>query len=162
KEYLQFIADRDEPLLPLKNPLMFPVIGNFPIVNKPMLDLLGVHYLMQPSDRSLEQDGWGRVLDDPAHLGFDCTAGGVRKLHSYSVYEIRTPLPRAFVVYQARMLPEQAQVLERLKNTDFRKEVLLEGDTNGYLNIIDKANDIGQDSLGRRSEPGANCDTAHD
>jgi hypothetical protein len=56
KEYLQLIRDEDGPLVPFGDPLAFPVISDFPIRNKRLLDLLGVRYLLQPSDRPLEQN----------------------------------------------------------------------------------------------------------
>ena len=65
KEYLQFISDEDEPLRPLEGTLMFPIIGNFPIVNKSLLDLLGTRYLVQPSEMPLEQPGWRKCTRTP-------------------------------------------------------------------------------------------------
>ncbi len=127
KEYLQFISDEDEPLRPLEGTLMFPIIGNFPIVNKSLLDLLGTRYLVQPSEMPLEQPGWRKVYEDAAPEGFDLTIGGRVKLPSYTVYENPQALPRAFVVPYAEPLPQRATVLEGLKNTDFRQKVLLEG-----------------------------------
>jgi hypothetical protein len=135
KEYLQFITDRDKQLHPLDpdSPLTFPVISDFPIHNKPLLDLLGVRYLLQQTDRPLEDsDGWRRVDEDIDPVAYNFIQGGVRRLPPYTVYESDTVYPRAFVVPHAALLPAQEGVLPALKATDFRKTVLLEG-YNGAL-----------------------------
>jgi hypothetical protein len=128
KEYLQFIWGRDTPLHPLdeKNPLTFPVINDFPIGNKSLLDLLGVRYLLQETDRPLEQTGWRRVDEDIDPVAYNFILGGVRKLPPYTVYENDTVYPRAFVVPRTAALPARDNVLAALKETDFRKTALLE------------------------------------
>jgi hypothetical protein len=133
KEYLQFITGADEPLLPLEGPLTFPVIGNFPIRNKPLLDLLGTGYVLQPAafaafaDWRLDGPGWRVVAEDGAPVGYDFTSDGLRPLQPYTVYENTTVFPRAFVVPEARPLPERSRVLDAMTATDFRECVLLEG-----------------------------------
>ncbi|HWG42353.1 MAG TPA: hypothetical protein VN688_06155 [Gemmataceae bacterium] len=129
KEYLQFASGSNAPLQTQSGPLTHPILGDFPIVHKRLLDLLGVRYLVQPSVRPPEQKSeWRAVRDDPQPEAFDFIAGGVRELPSYTVWENRTVLPRAFVVFRAAPLPERSKVLHRLIVTDFREEVLLEGD----------------------------------
>jgi hypothetical protein len=134
KEYLQFIAGADEPLRPLDGPLTFPVLGNFPIKNKSLLDLLGTGYVLQPTalaslgpDWRLEGDGWLAVGEDPAPVGYDFASGGPRPLPPYTVYENARAFPRAFVVPEARPLPGRDEVLEVLAAADFRAGVFLEG-----------------------------------
>jgi hypothetical protein len=127
KEYLQFITDEDRPLRPLDGTLTFPVMSNFSLTNKPLLDLLGVRYLAAPADWPLPPDGWRLVATDDHPVGYDFIAGGMRELPPYAVYENTQALPRAFVVPHAAPLPERPQVLAALKATDFRDTVLLEG-----------------------------------
>ncbi|HTU22131.1 MAG TPA: hypothetical protein VMG10_29095 [Gemmataceae bacterium] len=128
KEYLSFIAGSDAPLQAL-GPLTYPILGDFPIVHKPLLDLLGVRYLLQPSaDAPEHKDEWRKVGEDTHPAAFVFIAGGVRPLPPYTVWENRTVLPRAFVVFRAAPLPEDRHVLPRLLATDFRTEVLLESD----------------------------------
>jgi hypothetical protein len=133
KEYLQFIAGADEPLRPLDGPLTFPVIGNFPIKNKSLLDLLGAGYALQPATLAalgdawrLEGDGWRAVGEDPAPVGYDFSTGGMWRLPPCTVYENVRAFPRAFVVPEARPLPDRPEVLAALTATDFRADVLLE------------------------------------
>ena len=59
KEYIQFISDRDEPV-PSGNG-----IPNFPMVNKSLLDLLAVRYLVQPSDLPAMAGEPADVAQDP-------------------------------------------------------------------------------------------------
>jgi hypothetical protein len=133
KEYLQFIAGADEPLVPLEGPFTFPVIGNFPIRNKSLLDLLGTGYVLQPAEFAHEEDwrldgpGWRPVTEDDTPVGYDFTAVGLRHLPPYTIYENTTAFPRAFVVPEARPMPERSQVLDTITATDLRRSVLLEG-----------------------------------
>jgi hypothetical protein len=132
KEYLQFIGDADEPLRPFKETqsfersLTFPVIGNFPVHNKSLLDLLGVRYLLQPSDAPPKSSNWQQVMADPDASVYDFIAGGMWT-HPYTLYRNPDVLPRAFVVPEADVMPPRSQALEALRSTDFRKRVLLEG-----------------------------------
>jgi hypothetical protein len=132
KEYLQFIADLDQPLLPQER------VSSFPVRNKPLLDLLGVRYLLQPSDSRLLPRGeedirvdrrWWPLFEDPYPCAFSCTVGGVQQLPPYTLYENLEVYPRAFVVSRAAPLPPRPAVLRCLKETDLRQTVLLEGDT---------------------------------
>jgi hypothetical protein len=133
KEYLQFITGADEPLHPLDGPLTFPVIGNFPIRNKALLDLLGTGYALQPTafadseDWRLQGPGWRPIGEDADAAGYDLVSGGRRPLPAYTVYENTQVFPRAFIVPEARALPERPGLLEVLTETDFRACVLLEG-----------------------------------
>jgi hypothetical protein len=133
KEYLQFIAGGDGPLRPFDGPLTFPVIGNFPIKNKSLLDLLGTGYALQPTalaaagdDWRLDGPGWRVLGEDAEPTGYDLVDGGLRPLPPYTVYENTGAFPRAFVVPEARPLPERPRVAAALAATDFRACVLLE------------------------------------
>jgi hypothetical protein len=128
KEYLQFVWGRDTPLRPLDetNPLTFPVVNDFPIGNKTLLDLLGVRYLLQETDRPLEHAGWRRVDEDIDPRAYNFIRGGVQALPPYTVYENDTVFPRAFVVPCTAPLPARENVLAALKETDFHKTALLE------------------------------------
>jgi hypothetical protein len=134
KEYLQFIAGTDVPIRPFEHPLAFPIMGDLEIRNKPLLDLLGVRYLLRPEDvpGNAAETGadWSPVARDDCPEAFDCCsrAGGRQPLPPYTVYENATVFPRAFVVHRARPLPPREEALAALTATDLRKEVLLEGD----------------------------------
>jgi hypothetical protein len=140
KEFLQFIADDDKPLGTIDQMYTGPLLGTFPIKNQPLADLLGIRYLLQPETLSLDatvpaahaaQD-WQLAATDPRPSSFnfvsvapggrDC---GFHELPPYGIYENRTVMPRAFTVPEADNLPSQ-NVLSALKETDFRRRVLLE------------------------------------
>jgi hypothetical protein len=140
KEYLQFITDSDEPLRPLDRMFTSPVLGTFPIRNQSLGDLLGIRYLLQPADLSLEdtvpdrsaRTSWAKVDEDPHPMAFNFVSStptaqdcGLKPLPPYVVFENRQVMPRAFVVPRAEPLPERG-VLPKLKATDFRRMVLLE------------------------------------
>jgi hypothetical protein len=122
KEYLQLVSEDDASLRPFEGPLAYPIIVNFPIRNKRLLDLLGTRYLLQPSDWSLEQKGWREAAVDPCPAAYDFVAGGRRPLPAYTLYENLDVFPRTFVVPRARALASRAD----LKTADFHHEVLLE------------------------------------
>jgi hypothetical protein len=142
KEYLQLITDEDRPLRPLDQMYTGPLLGTFAIKNQTLADLLGIRFLLQPADLALDttvQTGearrrWTLVADDPAPTTFNfisVTPGGadcgLQSLPPYRVYENAEVLPRAFIVADAALLPERSKVLDTLKATDFRRQVLLEG-----------------------------------
>jgi hypothetical protein len=136
KEYLQFVVDEDQPIRPRQGIFGYPIVDAFPLRNKPLLDLLGVRYLLQPYDSKplldggaepLQGGGWRQVAVDAQPAAYSFLAGGVRDLPAYALYENPDYLPRAFVVYHAVPLAERPGVLRQLKATDFRREVLLEG-----------------------------------
>lgn len=81
-------------------------IGNFAIVNKSSLDLLGVRWLTQPKavaslgldDGPLDATtGWRKAFEDSAPVAYQFAAGGMRSLPPYEVYENLDAFPRAFV-----------------------------------------------------------------
>jgi hypothetical protein len=128
KEYLQFIADSDRSLIPMDkdNPLAWPVIRDFHLVNRPLIDLLGVRYLIQPSGQAIGQEGWHAVFQDSQPIAYDFVKGGVRDLPPYTIYENAQVMERAFIVPHAAPLPPRDEVLKALKQTDFHRTVLLE------------------------------------
>ncbi len=121
------IADRDEPLRSFDDEggLTHPVIGNLEVKNRSLLDLLGVAYLLQPMDQRPAESGWEEEGPD-YHPHAYVLDEGVVALPSFRVYHGPTALPRAFVVHGAAPLPDRPQVLQALKDTDFRRTVLLE------------------------------------
>jgi hypothetical protein len=133
REYLQFVGDSDAPLVPLLNPMTFPVLGNFPVKNRQLLDLLGTRWLLQPADMPLEGDGWQRVAEDPEPVAFDFLLGGVRSLPSFTIYQNESAFPRAFIVGRAEPLPPRDKVLPALRSADLRGTVFLENWTGPAL-----------------------------
>jgi len=119
KEYLQRIAGDDAPLRSFEHPLTFPIVGDFPTENRALLDLLGVRYLLQPSDAPMDKPGWRKACDDVRPTAFDVVAGGWRSTVPYSVYENEQALPRVFVA-------PRAVVGHDLCDLNFRRVVLLE------------------------------------
>jgi hypothetical protein len=133
KEYLQFIGDRDEPLVPFKSAYTFPILGYYPLRQAKFLELLGVRYILQPQ-QELQDDEidivndphWRVVSRDETPRTFDLIAGGYWQLPPYAIYENDNVFPRAFVVHQSEPLAPREQVLEQLKSTDFQRTVLLD------------------------------------
>jgi hypothetical protein len=129
KEYLQFISDRDGPVPPGNG------VPNFPLVNKPLLDMLGTRFLLQPTDFPLMEDEpqevprdprWKAAYQDPTpeiHVG---VAERQKRLPPFTVYENREVFPRAFVVPRAQVLPARGRVLGALKQADLHQVVFLE------------------------------------
>jgi hypothetical protein len=121
KEYVRLIADGDQSVAG------FEGIFNFPVKNKPLLDLLGVRYVLQPASEGPAVVGTVARETDPHPAAYCFIAGGVCDLPPYRVYENPDALPRAFVVPEAAPLPAGSRLLPTLKTTDFRRTVLLEG-----------------------------------
>ena len=138
KEFLQFIMDEDGAIRPREGIFGYPIVLGFPIRNKPLLDLLGTRYTLEPDDGSSQFDAagepgknprWQQVgPEDQQARAFSFLAGGIQELPTYRVYENLDAFPRAFVVHQAVPLADRAHVLAQMKSTDFHHEVLLEAE----------------------------------
>lgn len=136
KQYLQYVTDDATPVRPREGLFGFPMLRLFPVCNKPLLDLLGVRYVLQPANpRGLpEADGeptvnrrWRRLGEPDRHAAaYSFLVGGVQTLPPIVLYENLDVFPRAFVVPQAAPLPGPAAVLPALRTTDLRRTVLLE------------------------------------
>ncbi|HZT81119.1 MAG TPA: hypothetical protein VFA26_12885, partial [Gemmataceae bacterium] len=75
-----------------------------------------------------EPGAWKEMCRDDHPEAPFFLSGESRELPPYTLYENPDALPRAFVVPQARPLPERSRVPEALAGTDFRRTVLLEGE----------------------------------
>ena len=129
RRYLQRIAGDDGPVPPFRQVL------NFPILRKPLLDLLGVRYLVEPTDPTgLPADSrppsrdprWRRVLDEPRPITFNIFAG-TRPLPPYTVFENLDAFPRAFVVPHIAPQPLPSRLSAAMATTDFRRHAFLDG-----------------------------------
>jgi hypothetical protein len=132
REYLKLIAGSDEPLRPREEPFGFPTLPNLDLKNKPLLDLLGTAYLLQPTRPPLDLKlglgpGWEERFQDDRPAAYQAGAGGVRLAAAFTVYANTEVFPRAFVVPEATPLPEPSRVPAALKGADFRRTVFLEG-----------------------------------
>jgi hypothetical protein len=129
KEYLQLAGGSDAPLRALDGPLGFPILGDFAVTEKQLLDLLNVRYLLQPA-AAPPPAGWhGPLATDTGPRVFNFLTGGVPELPPYALYENTDVLPRAFVVFQAMPLPTREHLVDSLRATDLRRVVLLETDS---------------------------------
>jgi hypothetical protein len=120
KNYLRMVSGTDRPSAPCE------VVEDFPLTNRPLLDLLGVRYLLQPRDRPPKGEGWNIALEDPKPIvSYNYPHDGMHRLPPYTVYENESVLPRAFVVPRAQPLTQGRERSELLA-TDFRDTVLVE------------------------------------
>ena len=131
KQFLAFVSE------PVRHNHPYNGLANAYIRHKPLLDLLGVRFLVQPADPALrslpgEPDpdldpSWHRVATDPSPSAFTFAAGGVRRLPPYEILENRDAFPRAFVVPTVEPLPgDRAGVVRAMTTTDFRRVALVE------------------------------------
>jgi hypothetical protein len=134
RQFLQFVGGSDQPVRPLEAPLGFPALAGFPLREKKLLDLLGVRFLLRtrqgpwPPMEGEAPGDWHVVAEDEHARAFNFARQGLDDLPPYVVLENRAEavFPRAFVVPEAKPLPEGPQVRTALKDTDFRRTVLLE------------------------------------
>jgi len=131
KEYLDLISN------PVKIRHPYNGLTNAPIFHKSLLDLLGVRFLVEPTDPALRSTPgepnpdldprWRKVLDDPSPSAFTFAIGGVRTLPPYEVLENLDAFPRAFVVPTVAPLPEdRSELVRAMLTTDFRRVALVE------------------------------------
>jgi hypothetical protein len=133
REYLQLLTGEDKQLALFQGPTMFPVIGDLPVRNRPLFDLLGVRWVLQPTAKEPFFPDLKLIATDPAPRSYDFIAmnascdGGVRQLPPYALLENPAAFPRALLVPEAVALPERDRVLAALSENDFRKRVFVEG-----------------------------------
>jgi hypothetical protein len=131
KEFLSYISAP----IPIQNP--YNGLRNAPILHKPLLDLLGVRFLLQPVDPALRSTRaeldpdldprWHRVALDPTPSAFTFALGGVRMLPPYEVLENAEVYPRAFVVPAVAPLPNgRDNIVRALTTTDLRRVALVD------------------------------------
>jgi hypothetical protein len=123
KNYLRMISDTTVPTIPGE------VVDGFPIAHRPLLNLLGIRYLLTPSDGLPPGLGWRIAFEDPETplvFNYSYPQQGMHILPAYTVYENEEVLPRAFVVPTATPMPIGREK-EAMLTTDFRKTVLAEG-----------------------------------
>jgi len=130
REFLQMIADRDTPLRALDSTFSYPVIGKFTVVNRSLLNLLNVRFLLKEVEGPLWDHpgkGWRQTArGDDIEEVYDFLSGGVVPLSYCTAYENEDCLPRTFVIPSAKPLPERSAILETIKKTNFRELVYLE------------------------------------
>lgn len=131
KEYLLFLRNEGGPLRADQD-LLDCVLGELPMANRPLFDLVGARWVFQavpPGGPGADPPGWRRACFDEAPVAY---AGlvrphGVQRLGPIALYENLDAFPRAFVVPEAAPLPERGRVLAALGATDLRRTVLIEG-----------------------------------
>lgn len=128
QQYLDFIENKHQ-----QREMRLGVTA-FPIVNHNLLDLTGVRFLLQPSEKNFLPDEplnadkdprWRKVLEDERPQAYVFTGRGISRVRPYTLYERTEPLPRAFIVPRADLLDE-AEPLRQLRQTDFRETLLLD------------------------------------
>jgi len=77
----------------------------------PMLEALGLRYLVLPDTQQFMRQGYR----------LDFTGDGA------NIYEKELPMPRAYVVHKARIIPDRTRILPELNTGfDFAREVIIE------------------------------------
>jgi hypothetical protein len=121
KSYLRLISGTEHPTAPCE------VVDGFPLTNRPLLDLLGVRYLLWPQPYSPEYGPWPVVFqDERPQTTFNYPHLGMHTLPRYTVFENEQAFPRAFVVHRAAAMPPGREG-EALLGVDLHKTVLVEG-----------------------------------
>ena len=149
RDYLRKISGDPNPLKPFEDLWTFPLIGNFPLHDRAMVNRLGVRYLAQPVEVE-PPIGWeltGVVEDRP--VAYNLIDGGVREMPAYALYRNPEALPRAFVLPEDSVRRddlglkfdhwERASVAEMTEFTPNRIGIALPPGAAGYLVLTDAA-----------------------
>lgn len=121
---------------------LLPNIPNLPLARPDLLNLLGVRYLVMPTDPALRgfapaswvgeppwlsapPEPWKPVFTDVAPVAYDLTAlSGIETFPPYTVYENPSPGPRAWIVSDAAALDDTS--VAGLSEELLRRVVLLD------------------------------------
>lgn len=135
KQFLQCTAGLGEQVRPRDGEFGHAILPWFLIENKPLLDLLGVRYVLQPANGKPLPAGRGEVLSHPTWkrwgsvdrqaVGYSFL-GGLQQYPPMAVYENTAALPRVFVAAEAVRLPAGPRGIEALARTDLRRTVFIE------------------------------------
>ena len=96
---------------------------------KTLLDLTGIRYAAITPDPAgpLTLRGW--ELIEQGHMAPEFTLRGAEpKVLPYAIYAVEDPMPRAFVLGQAKLLSSNTAMQEQIRRLNPREEVLLEKD----------------------------------
>lgn len=135
KQFLQCIAGKGTEVRPRDGIFGHAVLPWFPIENKPLLDLFGVRFVLQPANGKPIPPGRGEVTCHPTwrrlgevdrHAVGYSFLGGLQQFPPMAIYENTAALPRVLVAAEAVRLPSDAKALDALTRTDFRRTVLVE------------------------------------
>ena len=98
---------------------------NVTTARKPLLDLLGVRYVVLEGPPQRELPGWKLWWTGRLPPEFTMR-GGQSQYRSYSIYEKVSALPRAFVLGQTKTLPRLQDGIASLAGLDPRQKILVE------------------------------------
>lgn len=129
KRYGLFTASMVQPHEPGIEMVGFETVG-LNHYRKPLLDLLGVKYAVVASADATPPDGW-KIVKQGRIAELLTLRGQPPRTIPYTIYENESPLPRAFVIGQTRVLHPADKIIDVLGQLDPRKELLLEQELKG-------------------------------
>ncbi len=94
RQFLAFIHDVGEPQMAFTGEFTHPVSGSFKIVNRDLLDLLGVRYIVSAEPIA----GFRQIETFANSTTYDFLGGGAQRLGPLHLYENDRALPRCFLV----------------------------------------------------------------
>ena len=100
------------------------------IANQPILDLMGIKYAILQTDTQIKLKGWRRIASGSIPEAFSLRGSQPYQI-PYLIMENENPLPRAYIVGDARSLnPKESskKIISAISKVRPRKEVLLQQD----------------------------------
>ena len=98
REYLKDISNDPAPLKPFDDVWTFPLVGNFPLANEDLVNLLGARYLIVPKVE-VANGVWKRTgVSERQPRGYNLIAGGMQTMDEFELVENESAFPRAFLV----------------------------------------------------------------
>ncbi len=129
RQFLAYIANIDERQTAFSGGFTHPVVLDFPFVNRRLIDLLGVRYLIAAKGYLSNDETTNLVRLDTTDMtpqAFDFLVG-IQLLAPQFLHENKNVMPRAFVVPSAVPEAAEADVLTQLKAIDFHHTATLHG-----------------------------------
>ncbi|VTS00452.1 YfhO family protein [Tuwongella immobilis] len=123
RRYWRWVQDR--PVAKGVDFLQSPFLGDVPIRNPKLIDLLGVRYCLSPLDRPPPAD-WKLVAQQGPAMAYHLEHPRSYDIPAYGLFENPNVMPRAFVVEKLLPMPEDAESARNaMRDNDFRTTALV-------------------------------------
>ena len=133
RDYLRRISGDPNALKPFEDVWTFPLVGNFPLKDRSLVNQLGIRYLAQPVDAE-PPPGWTSIdVIEERPVAYNLIDGGVREMKAFTLFGNPNALPRAFVLSEESIHREGNQL--KFDSTDEVAAAVISEFTPNSVNI---------------------------
>ncbi len=98
RRYLKRISGDPSPLRPFEDAWTYPLLGDFPIHDRSLADLLGIRYLIAPEHDEFASRWRPTTIAEASPKAYSVIEGGIVSLPAYRLYENGNAYPKMWTV----------------------------------------------------------------